>query len=140
MKRILVLTTIVLLVAGSVIAGEEPRPREHGELGHYLQLTAEQRAVWDSAHADFMATIEPLAQQRRAMGQQLEATLKSGSADACSIGNQVIAAQAIEKQIRAARETMTQKQLAVLTPEQKTKYDAFIAARPEGEMMRVRLP
>jgi hypothetical protein len=29
---------------------------------------------------------------------------------------------------------MVQKQLAVLTPEQRTKYEAFVAARGDGEM------
>jgi len=73
--------------------------------------------------------------------EQVEAALKSKS-DACGIGSNMLAAQAVRDQIHAARETMTQKQVAVLTPEQKTKFDAFVAARggPEGfgEMRRRR--
>src|SRR5204863_9124099 len=101
----------------------------------YLQRTAEQRAAWDSARAEFRATAAPLLQKEDALMQQVEASLQSKS-DACSVGNTMLAAQAVRDQIHAAREAQTQKQLSILTPEQKTKFDAFVAARggPEGEM------
>jgi Spy/CpxP family protein refolding chaperone len=143
MKRILVLTTIVLLAAASVIAGEGParfEERGGGELAHYLGLTAEQSATWDAARAEFNSTIEPLARRHREIMSGVEATLKSGSADPCAVGNQMIAAQSIAGQIHAAKETLTQKQLSVLTPDQKSKYDAFVAARGEGEKMMLRRP
>jgi Spy/CpxP family protein refolding chaperone len=145
MKRILVLISITLVAAVSAIAAEGPgpRPREErgAELGRYLNLTAEQRTVWDAAHADFAAAAEPLFEKERGIMEQVEASLKSKS-DACGIGNNMLAAQAVRDQIHAARETMTQKQLAVLTPEQKTRFEAFFAARggPEGEMMKRRHP
>jgi len=136
MKRILVITTITLIVATSILAGEGPmREREGGEeLGRYLQLSATQRGVWDSAKAEFESSTEALFQKRHALMEQVETALKSKSSDACGIGSNMVAAQAIGDQIRAAREALTQKQLSVLTPEQKTKYDAFVAARGEGEM------
>src|SRR5439155_850499 len=105
-----------------------------GELGHYLQLNATQRSAWDGAKAEFESSTEALFQKRHALMEQVEAALKSKSSDACSIGSNMVAAQAVGDQIRAAREALTQKQLSVLTPEQKTKYDAFVAARGEGEM------
>ncbi len=140
MKRNLILITITLLVAGSLFAGEPLKREDGGELGSYLGLTASQRAVWDSAHAEWEATAGPLFQKERGIMEQVEAALKSKS-DACGIGNNMLAAQAVHDQVRAARETMTQKQAAVLTPEQKTKFEAFLAARgggPEGfgEMRR----
>ena len=135
MKRILVFVAITLVVAASAIAAEGPHHGEGdgAELGHYLQLTADQRAAWDSAHAEFQSTFGPLRQKHRELGSQIEASLKSSSVDACAVGNQMIAAQAVNNQLRAAKDTLTQKQLSVLTPEQKTKYDAFVAARGEGE-------
>ena len=135
MKRILILIIITLVAALSVFAAEGPRREERGELGQYLQLTAEQRAAWDGARAEFRTTAQPLFQKEGALMEQVEASLKSKS-DACSIGNTMLAAQAVRDQIHAAREAQTQKQLSVLTPEQKTKFDAFVAARggPEGEM------
>jgi hypothetical protein len=138
MKRILVLITITLVTVVSALAAEGPRPRgeERGaELGRYLGLTTEQRSVWDAAHTEFVTAVEPLAQKERGIMEQVEAALKS-KADACGIGNNMLAAQAVRDQIHAAHETMTQKQVAVLTPEQKTRFDAFLAARggPEREM------
>ena len=144
MKRILVLITITLVAAVSALAAEGPgpRPREErgAELGRYLNLTAEQRNVWDAAHAEFAAAAEPLFQKERGIMEQVEASLKSKS-DACGIGNNMLAAQAVRDQIHAAHETMTQKQTAVLTPEQKSKFEAFLAARggPE-EGIRMRHP
>jgi Spy/CpxP family protein refolding chaperone len=140
MKRILVLTAIVLIVAATAIAGEGPGREERGELGHYLGLTAAQSAAWDAAREEFGSAVEPPARKHREIMSGVEATLKSGSGDACTIGNQMIAAQAVASQIRAAREAFTQKQLAVLTPEQKTKFEAFNAARGEGEKMMLRHP
>jgi Spy/CpxP family protein refolding chaperone len=144
MKRILVLTTIVLIVAATAVAGEGPAPRfeERGgaELAHYLGLTAAQNAAWESARAEFNTAIEPLLSKHREIMSGVEASLKSASVDACAVGNQMIAAQAVVDQIRAAKETLTQKQLSVLTPDQKSKYDAFVAARGEGEKMMIRRP
>lgn len=136
MKRILVLTTITLIVATSILAGEGPmRERQGGEeLGRYLQLSATQRTAWDNAKTEFESSTEALFLKRHALMEQVEAALKSKSSDACGIGSNMLAAQAVGDQIRAAREALTQKQLSVLTPEQKTKYDAFVAARGEGEM------
>ena len=141
MKRILVLTTIVLVVAASLVAGEPNREeRGAGELAHYLGLTAAQTAAWDAAREEFGAAAEPLARKHREIMSGVEAALKSGSADACAVGNQMVAAQGVANQLRAAKESFTQKQLSVLTPEQKTKYDAFVAARGEGEKMMLRRP
>src|SRR5215470_8546019 len=89
MKRILVLTTIVLIVAATAIAGEGPTREERNELAHYLGLTADQSAAWDAARAEFGTTVEPLARKNREIMSGVEATLKSGSVDACAVGNQM---------------------------------------------------
>jgi len=133
MKRMFILIAVVLVVAASVIAGER-RSEERGELSGYLQLSSAQRTAWDSAKADFESSTEALFQKRHALMEQVESALKSKSNDACGIGSNMVAAQAIGDQIRAAKETLIQKQVSVLTPDQKTKYDAFVAARGEGEM------
>ena len=134
MKRMFILIAVVLVVAASVVAGER-KSEERGELSGYLQLSAAQRVAWDSAKAEFEANAQPLMQKRHALMEQVEASLKSNSNDACGIGGNMVAAQAVGDQIRAAKETLIQKQVSVLTPEQKTKYDAFVAARSgEGEM------
>jgi Spy/CpxP family protein refolding chaperone len=135
MKRILVFTTITLIVAASIFAGERAGREERGELAQYLGLTADQRAAWDNARTEFGANNEALFQKEHTLMQQVEAALKNKSSDACGLGNSMIAAQAVRDQLRTAREALIQKQVSVLTPEQKTKYDAFVAARGgEGEM------
>ena len=78
MKRILVLTTITLIVAATALAGEGPRREERGgELGHYLQLTADQRAAWDSARNDFETAGAALFAKHRELMSQVEASLKT---------------------------------------------------------------
>ena len=60
----------------------------------------------------------------------MEAALKSNSADACSVGNMMIASQAVSDQIKAQKESLQQKLESVLTSDQKMKYEAFQAAQP----------
>ena len=100
MKRILILITITLLSAGSLLAEQRLKREEGAELGRYLGLTAEQRAVWDAARDEFGAAAEPLFQKERGIMEQVEAALKSKS-DACGIGNNMLAAQAVRDQIHA---------------------------------------
>ena len=136
MKRTFILTIVALFViVPALLAGERV---ERGEISQYLQLTPDQQAAWAAAKADFHAAVQPLEQKHRALMEQIEASLKSASPDACSVGSTFIAAQAIIDQAHVARETFEQRQKAVLTPEQRTKFEAFAAARGEGEMkMRV---
>ena len=42
----------------------------------------------------------------------------------------MIASQAVSDQIKAQKESLQQKLESVLTPDQKTKYEAFQAAQP----------
>lgn len=132
MKRTFILVTVVVVVAASLIAGE--RREERGGLSQYLQLTSDQKSAWESAKEEFGAVAEPLEQKHHALMEQVEAALKSKSPDSCGIGNNLIAAQAARDQLRVAREALAQRQKSVLTPDQRTKYDAFFAARGEGEM------
>jgi Spy/CpxP family protein refolding chaperone len=132
MKRTLVFITVTLSIAALALAGEQIRERRGGEsdLGQYLQLTAAQQTAWESARRDFRDGAKALFERQEQLGQQAEAALKEKSADACAIGSLMIAQQAVNDQIRSARQSMMQKFESVLTPEQKTKYEAFKAARP----------
>ena len=75
---------------------------------------------------------KPLFEQHRQAMSQVEAALKNKSADACGIGSLLISAQAAADQIKVVRQAITEKQLSVLTPEQRTKYEAYQAARGRG--------
>lgn len=130
MKRVAIITTVFLTAAAFLYGGEGPT-NEHRELGEYLQLTAAQQSAFENAHADFRTATAPLFERWAQLGHDTEAALKNKSADACAIGNMMIASQAISDQIKAQKSALEQKLEAVLTPDQKTKYEAYKAARPQ---------
>ena len=126
---------VLAMTAAVLMAGER---RGSGEIAEYLQLTPAQQTTWQSARSDFEASVEPLARKAREIGERMESSLKNHTGDACSLGNDLLAKQAVHDQIRAAKQTLEQKQQSVLTPEQKTKLDAFRAARGEDGMIKRR--
>jgi hypothetical protein len=131
MKKVAIITTVFLMAAGILYAGEGPGNEHHQQLAEYLQLSAAQQAAFENAHADFHTATAPLFERWAQLGHDTEAALKNKSADACAIGNMMIASQAISDQIKAQKTALEQKLEAMLTPDQKTKYEAFKAARPQ---------
>jgi Spy/CpxP family protein refolding chaperone len=133
MKRIALTLTLVLAFATAAFAQQGPPPgappRPAGDpLATYLNLTADQKAVWEAAHEAFDATVQPLFEKQRTLQEAIGAALESKSSDACSIGAQMLAIRAIGDQIKAARDTFEAKRASVLTAEQKSKLEAFEAA------------
>jgi Spy/CpxP family protein refolding chaperone len=135
MKRI-VLAVAVLLVAGLgfTIAVAQPLPR-HGEMkahidaaASYLNLTAAQRASWDAAVADIDSSSTAVMTKNHAIQQQLHEALEAASPDACAIGNLAIQSHAAMGQMKTAHEALITKLASYLTPDQKTKFDAYVAA------------
>lgn len=94
MRRIV--ATAVLLLAVSALAQPAPPPPRRGPdpLLASLNLTADQKAKWEAAHADFVKATQPL-----------------------------------HDQIKAAHDALDDKLGALLTPEQKAKFDAARAER-----------
>ena len=132
MKRtpILIATLITLLAAFSALAQQGPGPGPGGPKGDpladYLQLTADQRSAWQTAHQDFNTATQALRDQQQALHDQLGTALQG--TDACAIGNLMLQIRSIGDQIQAAHDALEQQLLSVLTPEQKAKFDAFKAA------------
>lgn len=135
MKRI-VLAVAVLLVAGLgfTIAVAQPMPR-HGEMkahidaaASYLNLTAAQRASWDAALADIESQNGAVMTKNIAIQRQLHEALEAASPDACAIGNLAIQSHAAMGQMKTAHEALITKLSSYLTPDQKTKFDAYVAA------------
>jgi Spy/CpxP family protein refolding chaperone len=129
MKRILItLTVAIALLATAAIA---QHPRMMGERAcdplSFLGLTADQKAQWDSLHQQLRTSIEPLLDQKRAAEEQLRSLADAAAPDANAIGKQVLAIKAIDQQIKAAHEATAAKVAAMLTPEQKAKFDAMRA-------------
>ena len=137
MKRIMTLITITLAIGAIAAAGERRIERSHmdGELTEYLQLTPAQQAAWQSVRSDFETANQPLFEKQRGIGQQLETALKSGSTDACGIGSLLISQQGVLDQIKASHEALHQKLESILTPDQKTKFEAFKAIAPMKQRM-----
>ncbi|HYS52133.1 MAG TPA: Spy/CpxP family protein refolding chaperone [Thermoanaerobaculia bacterium] len=127
--RHLAITVILLLAATLTFAGEEPRLGR--EVAEFLQLTPAQKTAWDNAHADFRTATTPLFTRIEQLGRDVEVALKSKTADACGVGSMLLAQQAVLDQVKAQKETLQQKIEAVLTPDQRTKYEAFKAAQPQ---------
>lgn len=111
---------ILAIAATSAAQHQAPGPRV---LAAYLQLTPDQIAAWKQIHTDTAAAIEPLATQARELRMQIAA-----ATDPSEIGKLTLSLRSVRDQIRTAREASKGKLIAVLTPEQKTKFEAFEAA------------
>lgn len=105
MKRVIPITVVCLLVAAAAFAqrgpGGPPPPRQDpAALAAYLGLTDSQKAAAEAIENDFRATADPIHEQMHTLQMQIE----------------------------AARKAADTKFAALLTPEQKTKFEAFVAA------------
>jgi Spy/CpxP family protein refolding chaperone len=128
------LAAVVVLLAAAVAVAQPVPPagplsaRPQAALAAYLQLTPDQIAAWQQIHKDTAAAVKPLADNARNLQKQLEAAVKAASPDPATVGKLVLSLHSVRDQIRTARDNSKAKLLGVLTPEQKTKFDAFQAA------------
>jgi Spy/CpxP family protein refolding chaperone len=111
-----------LAILAATAAFAQPRA---ARLAHYLDLTPDQIAAWKQIHTDTAALIQPLAASAHETRTQLKAALESASPDPTAVGKLAIALHATRTQIRDARADARAKLEAVLTPEQKTKFEAL---------------
>jgi Spy/CpxP family protein refolding chaperone len=132
MKRWVLFVT-VLMMAAAVAA----QPQRSGKrVADYLQLTPDQVTAWQQIHQDAAATMEPLQENARSLREQLRAALDAPSPDAAAVGALSIQLASVRKEMRAAHEDAKAKRMAVLTPDQKAKLEAFEAARESGRRHR----
>ena len=134
MKRLTILA-VVLLTATAAFA---QMPGHHEEMlsriENFLQLTPDQKAQFEAAHTAFQASVQPLLDQRKSAHQALDALFARNSTDACAIGNAALAVHNVDSQLHTAHEAFKTKLETYLTPDQKTKLEAFAAMEhgPEG--------
>jgi hypothetical protein len=128
MKLRLIAVLAVLLMAAAAVA--QPRPGAR-VLADYLQLTPDQVAAWKQIHADTAAAIQPLRAQVQELRKQIAATN-----DPAQIGQLTVSLRSLRDQMKAAHEASKAKLVTMLTPEQKTKLDAFKAAMKFGAARR----
>ena len=91
-----------------------------------------QQAGWEHVDSDSRNASRVQTETRAALGRQGETALKDKSSDACAIGRVMVSMQAIGDQLRSEESALQQKVLAILSLEQRIKYDAFRAGQ-QGE-------
>lgn len=131
MRRRWILIAIATLLAAAT-AMAQPRAQHPGRqkaLAEYLQLTPDQVSTWQQVGKETAAAVQPLAANARDLRSRLRDALQAASPDQAAVGALTVQLDAVRKQIHAAREEGKAKRLAVLTPEQKAKLEAFRAAR-----------
>lgn len=135
MKRVIIAAVTILLAVGAVqfaIAQPHPGPgemRAHIDAAaKYLNLTDAQKASWNAALADVESQNSGSFEKSRAIQTQLHDALNAASPDACAIGNLAIQQKAAMDQMKSVHETLVTKLGSYLTPDQKSKFDAYVAA------------
>jgi hypothetical protein len=87
-----------------------------------LGLDDKQKAEWEAAEREHKAIMLPLIRRSRVAQRQLDAALKQ-SETADVVKERMDALTAVQSEIRQARSDIEQRLTAVLTPEQRRKYD-----------------
>ena len=130
MKRIVL--ALCITAAASFAIAQEPHAMkmrmmgpDPAEIAATLGLSADQQAQWDSIHQQLQASVEPLHHQLMAAHDQLESLASSSNPDATAVGKQFLAVRSIENQVKAAHEAAHAKLTAILTPDQKAKFEAL---------------
>lgn len=99
--------------------------RRARELAEYLDLTEEQRAASRSLIEELRATTEPLRDSLGPLHDSLQAALDDASPDAATVGGIMIDIDSVRDQMRAAVDASQEQFVALLTPEQAEKYEAW---------------
>ena len=100
-------------------------------LADALNFTADQRASLQRLESELTSTVQPLLDARRNAMTQLRDSVDNGSTDACALGQLVLQAHGNQAELRAAHDHFEAGLIALLTPEQKSQYDAIKALRPQ---------
>jgi Spy/CpxP family protein refolding chaperone len=94
-------------------------------LARYLRLTPEQVAQQRVLLRELHAELEPLREQRQELRDDLREALEASSPDACSVGALVVDLDALRDQTRAALEAFDEAFSAILTEDQRARYEAL---------------
>ena len=146
MKRIVL--ALCITAAASFAIAQEPhamKMRMMGpnpdEIAATLGLSVDQKVQFDSIHQQLEANVGPLFQQLESAHRQLDSLASASNPDATAVGKQFLAARAIEQQVKAAHESAHQRLIALLTPDQKAKFEALHQDMAHNKMeMHMRHP
>jgi Spy/CpxP family protein refolding chaperone len=98
----------------------------------YLGLTEEQQAAWKSLQEQQKAEMQPLMQEGRELHERLRTATEAENPDPTAVGAATLALKQHREKARAAHQAFTEKLTGTLTPEQKTKFEAFQASHRGG--------
>jgi Spy/CpxP family protein refolding chaperone len=131
---------VAALLAAAAPAMAQPPGGPHGmrgrgheggrDLSEFLGLTDQQREAWRAAHRSQFEALRPTFEKIRDLREQMEAELESASPDAATVGGYVISIDQLDDEIEASRDELDSTLRGILTDEQETKYDAWLAANP----------
>jgi protein CpxP len=134
---------LALGLAGAGLAADEGagrgegfgRGRMHGRggrgFGRALNLTDDQKAQLKAMREQQREALRPVAEQQRALRDQIRQALESPNPDAARIGQLEIQAHQLRLQMRAEREKAMAAFVNVLTPEQKAQWEKLKQEREQ---------
>ena len=94
-------------------------------LARFLKLTPAQQETLKTLSQELEAKVKPIREQQKALREQLEDQLDAASPNACTIGDTVLDIHENYEKIEAAVKDFDTKFTAILTPEQKRRYEAL---------------
>jgi Spy/CpxP family protein refolding chaperone len=106
-------------------------PRAH-RIAEYLGLDAQQKDAIQKLRQQERDEMKPLVEEGRDLRRKLREATDAEKPDALAVGEATLALKAHREKMRAQRDAFEQKLIALLTPEQKQKYEALKAARGFG--------
>ncbi len=100
--------------------------KAYGRILGQLNLTADQKTQIDALLAAQKPVIQNLAQQLRSDAAALRATASAAQPDASGVGVAFLKVKSDRKALRAELQKVRQGTEAVLTPEQKGEFEAYL--------------
>jgi Spy/CpxP family protein refolding chaperone len=118
--------------------GRGPEGRQDGRAGRghrlveYLGLDAQQQAAVQKLREQQRDEMKPLWAEGGELRRKLREATEAEKPDALAVGEATLALRAHRDKMKAQHAAFEQKLVALLTPEQKQKYEALKAARDFG--------
>jgi Spy/CpxP family protein refolding chaperone len=135
---------VLLGLALAAAAQEPPAGRDPGagrwgmqkargqRLAEYLGLDAQQKEAIRKLRQQQRDDMKPLLEEGRDLRSKLREATDAEKPDALAVGEATLALKAHREKMKAQREAFEQRLIAILTPEQKQKYEALKAVRGFG--------
>jgi Spy/CpxP family protein refolding chaperone len=106
--------------------------RRGERLARYLGLNEQQQASWKSLHEQHETDMQPMRQEGRDLHQKLRTAMESSNPDPAAVGSAMLALKQHREKVKTAEKAFRGQLEAVLTPDQKSKFEALSAARGYG--------